>query len=224
MLPVHTRWGEPHAKHDKTDIQNSGTWLTTVYTFENDLRMNLLPKTFGYVEKENKKLQKKWWITNGRVISTVKADTHMQTKWFKNGSQSKCTYVWTGLRICAQTQRELGAPGVLCLPQVCRKLIYHMPSANCWAHYTLFANHNETWTKRKFCQKVVSSRNKMKTMLHTIRWSSKVSHHPLISSVRAKNPFEFVMETVAWRNKAKDELRFAKHYESPSTHYSYCIQ
>ncbi len=31
----------------------------------------------------------------------------------------------------AHTQRELGALGVLCSPQVCGKLIYHAPGANC---------------------------------------------------------------------------------------------
>ncbi len=31
----------------------------------------------------------------------------------------------------AQTQREFGALGILCSPQVCGKLIYHVPSANC---------------------------------------------------------------------------------------------
>ncbi len=34
-------------------------------------------------------------------------------------------------RIFAQTQRELDALYVLCLPRVCRKLIYRVPSANC---------------------------------------------------------------------------------------------
>ncbi len=34
-------------------------------------------------------------------------------------------------RLSAQTQRGLDAPGVLCSPQVCGKLFYHTPNANC---------------------------------------------------------------------------------------------
>ncbi len=59
-----------------------------------------------------------------------------------NGSRIKYTYMWTGLRTCAvpsmnglhticwffvQTQRELDAPGILCSPQVRRKLINRVP-------------------------------------------------------------------------------------------------
>ncbi len=80
-----------------------------------------------------------------RRILHTKPGTHMQTK---------CAYVWTELRTCAASSgngsrtihhepkfvsflREHNgncvhqeAPGVLCSPQVHRKLIYHVPSAN----------------------------------------------------------------------------------------------
>ncbi len=70
-----------------------------------------------------------------------------------------------------------------------------------------------------FLEKIVGLQNTMKTMLHTICWSSEVSC--LSSSVHAKNPFEFIMETA---HLAKvDELSFAKCYETSSTHYSWCI-
>ncbi len=66
--------------------------------------------------------------------------------------RTRYAYLWTGLQTCAmlsansthtichepkfvdffvQTQRELGAPGVLCSPPVRGKLIYHSPSENC---------------------------------------------------------------------------------------------
>ncbi len=81
-----------------------------------------------------------WDIETARI---VKPGTHMRTK---------CAYMWMGLWTCAalsanishiiyhklkfvgffaQTQRELMASGILCLPQVHQKLIYHAPSTNC---------------------------------------------------------------------------------------------
>ncbi len=58
-------------------------------------------------------------------------------------------------------------------------------------------------------------------MLHTIRRLYKVSHRSQTSSVRVKNSFEFVLETA--RLAKQDELSFAKRYESPSTHYLWCV-
>ncbi len=82
-----------------------------------------------------------------QVWTNLKPGTHMWTK---------CTYVWMGLRTCAAAsanrlhticqepkfiwvlRKHKGnwvsqeALGVLCSPQVRRKLIYHTPSANCF--------------------------------------------------------------------------------------------
>ncbi len=59
-----------------------------------------------------------------------------------------------------------------------------------------------------FAEKIVSSRNTTKTMLHTIRWSSKVSRLSLTSSVCAKNHFKFVIKIA--RRAKQDEPSFVK--------------
>ncbi len=57
-------------------------------------------------------------------------------------------------------------------------------------------------------KKIVSSWTYMKTILHTIHWSSKVSCLRRTFSVCTKNPFEFVMETA--RLMKQDEPSVAK--------------
>ncbi len=64
------------------------------------------------------------------------------------------------------------------------------------------------------------------TLSETLIYSWIVCSHPRTSSVLAKNPFEFVMETT--RLAKQDELsfvkkHFAKLYEPHSTHYSWCV-
>ncbi len=64
-----------------------------------------------------------------------------QTRIFVDGNLNLCYTVckWFAYhspqteicRFSAQTQRELGALSVLCLPKILGKLIYHMPSTNC---------------------------------------------------------------------------------------------
>ncbi len=61
----------------------------------------------------------------------------------------------------------------------------------------------------------------MKTMLHTIRRSSKVFHLSRITSDHTKNPFEFVVETADLAKQ--NEPSFAKRYKPLSTHYSWYV-
>ncbi len=59
-----------------------------------------------------------------------------------------------------------------------------------------------------------------------IRRSSKVLHLSQTSSVHTKNPFEFVVETARLAKQDEPSFAkkwFAKHYEPPSTHYSWCV-
>ncbi len=94
-------------------------------------------------------------------------------------------------------------------------------SFNSIMSHTLFPNHNKIWMKWKFHQKSCKfakhDKNHATRYLLIIQSFTRES----TSSVRVKNPFEFVLETA--RLAKQDELTFAKHYETPSTHNSWCV-
>ncbi len=133
---------------------NKHLW-TSLYQIDFELQLVLwkqLCVSLWKMRGARRSSQKKWEAcsTFGSMRS-VKPDTHIWTKWFANVCKPNahmcgrdCEHALHHLRmVCipftanrnfAQMQRELGAPGVLCLPQVCGKLIYREPSANCLVH------------------------------------------------------------------------------------------
>ncbi len=81
---------------------------------------------------------------------------------------------------------------------------------NCKAGYTLFENHNKTQTKRKFAK---HDKNHATHYLLIIQ-----SFTPkFTTSVCAKSPFEFVMETT--RLPKQNEPSFAKNISQNATKY-----
>ncbi len=68
-----------------------------------------------------------------------------------------------------------------------------------WATHYSRTTTKHGWNK-SFAEKIVSAWN-MKTVLHTIRWSSKVSHLSLLLQFRWKILLSSLWGPLAWRSK-----------------------